>query len=108
AAKHWIERLSGNSPDLLAFADGASALKGSNTLWYLAGFPDEELWDRIIDMAGQVTGLALKPMPPGLRRRETADYVFLINYNAHPVDWNGQSVAACDVAILERDPPGQG
>ena len=108
AARHWVERLTGDAPDLLTYADGTPALKGGDQLWYLAGFPDEGLWDRIIEMAAQKVGLTLYPMPPGLRRRETATHDFLINYNAHSVEWNGHSIAACDVAITRRNPPGRG
>ncbi|WP_170763586.1 beta-galactosidase [Ruegeria lacuscaerulensis] len=105
AALHWIERLSGTAPDLLTFVDGTSALKGENSLWYLAGFPDELLWDRIIEMAALKTGVVLHPMPMGLRRRETARYTFVINYNATPVEWNGQVIGACNVAIRKKDTP---
>ncbi|NOD94591.1 beta-galactosidase [Ruegeria sp. HKCCD4884] len=108
AALHWVDRLSGSATDLLNFEDGAAALKGENGVWYLAGFPDEQLWDRVIAMAARHTGLSVQAMPQGLRMRETADHVFLINYNANPVIWNGQTVQGCDVAILKRNPPGQG
>ncbi|SHE73164.1 beta-galactosidase [Ruegeria intermedia] len=108
AARHWVERLTGDAPDLLTFEGGTSALKGTDQLWYLAGFPDEDLWDRIVEMAAQKVGLTLHPMPPGLRRRETATHDVLINYNAHSVEWNGHSIAACDVAITRRNPPGRG
>ena len=107
-AQHWVERLSGGAPDMLTFADGASALKGGDDFWYIAGFPDEDLWDRIVSMAAQTTELKLHPMPLGLRRRETATHDFLINYNAHPVVWDEHNIAACDVAILKCNPPGQG
>ncbi|NVO56352.1 beta-galactosidase [Rhodobacteraceae bacterium B1Z28] len=107
AGKHWIDRLSGTAQDLLSFADKTPALKGADGFWYLAGFPDTDLWDRIVAMAAQDTGIPLHPMPAGLRRRETTDYEFLINYNAEPVDWNGHTIKGCDVAILKRNPPGQ-
>jgi len=105
AALHWIDRLSGSAPDLLSFADETPALKGENSLWYLAGFPDEALWDRVIALAAKEIGLTLHTMPPGLRRRETANHSFLINYNANPVLWNGLEIAGCDVAILKNDAP---
>ncbi len=107
AALHWVERLSGNAQDMLTFADGTPTLKAANDLWYLAGFPDDALWDRIIKLAADKTELTLHPMPNGLRRRETSDRQFLINYNAHPVEWNGTTVKGCDVEILPADPPGQ-
>lgn len=107
AARHWIDRLSGEAEDLLSFEDGTSALKAGDGIWYLAGFPDEDLWDRVIAMAAEETRLALHKMPQGLRLRETANQEFLINYNAGPVDWNGLTVKGCDVKILNRTPPDQ-
>ncbi|WP_298935073.1 beta-galactosidase [uncultured Ruegeria sp.] len=107
AAEHWIDRLSGDAPNLLSFADSTAALKGTDGIWYLAGSPNEALWDRIIAMAAKATGLTVNAMPAGLRRRETADHDFLINYNAHPVDWNGRVIQGCDVAILQRNLPGK-
>ncbi|WP_170349912.1 beta-galactosidase [Ruegeria atlantica] len=108
AAQHWVDRLSGDAPDLLTFVDGTSALKGENGLWYLAGFPDEALWDRVISMAAQTVDMTLHAMPEGLRRRESEQYIFLINYTAAPVLWNGHEIAACDVVILPNGPPAQG
>jgi beta-galactosidase len=102
AAQHWIDRLSGDGADLLQFEDGTPAVKTGDGIWYLAGFPDEALWDRLIGLAAHHTGLNLQPMPEGLRLRETAEHTFLINYNADPVEWNGHTIAGCDVAILEN------
>ncbi len=102
AAEHWVERLSGSAQKLLSFADGTAALHGGAGLWYLAGFPDEALWDRVIAMAAQKTDLALHPMPKGLRRRETQSHEVLINYNAHSVTWDGQQIEGCDVLFRTR------
>lgn len=106
-AQHWIDRLTGNATDVLSFEDGSPALKGEDGLWYLAGFPDTELWDRIVAMVAGQTGLTLSPMPEGLRRRDTSEHTFLINYNANAVEWDGHHIAGCDVAILKRTPPEQ-
>ncbi len=101
-AEHWVERLSGEAKTLLTFADGTPALHGEAGLWYLAGFPDVLLWDRVIKMAAQETNLMLHPMPPGLRRRETQSHEVLINYNAHPVSWNGLQIQGCDVLFRKH------
>ncbi|CUJ99206.1 Beta-galactosidase [Ruegeria denitrificans] len=103
AAQHWVDRLSGDAPDLLTFCDRTPALKGENGLWYLAGFPDEALWDRIVAMAAQKVDLPLHSMPDGLRRRETEQHFFLVNYTTAPVLWDGHKIAACDVTILRKD-----
>ncbi|WP_170574206.1 beta-galactosidase [Ruegeria atlantica] len=108
AAQHWVDHLSGKAPDLLTYADRTSALKGENGVWYLSGFPDEALWDRVISMAAQEVGLTLHPLPAGLRRRETEQHVFLINYTSAPVSWNGHKIDACDVLILKKHAPEEG
>ncbi len=108
SAQHWVDRLSGEAADLLTYSDGTAALKGEKGLWYLSGFPDEELWDRVITMAAKNTGLDLYPVPKGLRRRETEQHVFLINYNASPVVWSGYEIAPCNVLILDKGTPNKG
>ncbi len=105
AALLWIDRLSGSAETLLTFADGTAAMKGSEDLWYVAGAPDNDLWDQVVALAAQKTGMVLHPVPEGLRRRETADHVFLINYNTEPVEWHGHRIDGCDVAIVKRNPP---
>lgn len=108
AARHWIDRLSGTAPDLLTFTDGTPALKGTDGLWYLAGFPDEHLWVRVVEMAAAKVKLDIHPLPEGLRRRETDQYVFLTNYTAAPINWNNHDIAPCDVVILKKNAPRKG
>ncbi|MEX0327777.1 MAG: beta-galactosidase [Ruegeria sp.] len=103
SAQHWVERLSGTAADVLSFEDCTSAMTSGNGIWYLAGFPDDALWDRIVELAARETGVDLHPMPNGLRRRETADHVFLINYNADTVEWCGHVINGCDVAIVAQE-----
>ncbi|WP_299665009.1 beta-galactosidase [uncultured Ruegeria sp.] len=104
SVEHWVERMSGTARSLLSFADGTPALQGEERLWYLPGFPDEVLWDRVIAMAAQKTGLTLHPMPTGLRRRETRSHEVLINYNAHPIAWDDLQIEGCDVQFRKRVP----
>lgn len=108
AACHWVERLSGTAPTLLTHEDGTPALTGTEFMWYLASFPDDTLWDRVVRMAAQHTGLSVYPMLSGLRRRETGEHTFLINYNAAPVTWNGHVIDACDALVLEKGAPAEG
>ncbi|WP_170773499.1 beta-galactosidase [Ruegeria lacuscaerulensis] len=108
AACHWVERLSGTATALLTHADGTPALTGTGSMWYLANFPNDTLWDRVVRMAAQHTGLSVYPMLSGLRRRETGEHTFLINYNAAPVTWNGNVIDACDALVLEKGAPAEG
>ncbi len=101
-AAHWVEHLSGSAPDIMTYADGTSAGKRSQGLWYFAAVPDNVLWDRLIELAAKESGLTTNPLPAGLRLRHTRDHDFLINYNAHAVTWQGREIGGCDVAILPR------
>ncbi len=101
-AAHWVEHLSGSAPDIMTYADGTSAGKRSQGLWYIAAVPENVLWDRLIELAAKESGLKTNPLPAGLRLRHTRDHDFLINYNAHAVSWQGREIGGCDVAILPR------
>ncbi len=101
AVQYWIEELEGSAPVLMKTDVGAPFLVGETKTWYLAGWPDEALWDQIIARAAEAVGLSPRPLPEGLRLRRTATHEFLINYNAEPVDWNGKTIGACDVIWTE-------
>ena len=96
--RHWMEQVSGTAPARLSLETGEPVLAGTQALSYLAGWPDDILWDRII--AG--TGLSVEPMPEGLRLRDSATHRFVINYAAQAQIWQGHEIAACDALILPK------
>ena len=65
--RHWYERVTGSAETLFRFEDETPMALAKPGLWYLAGFPDDALWDRILATAAERTGLSLTPMPDGLR-----------------------------------------
>ena len=97
AVLHWQERLTGGDM-LLQTEAGAPVLVADAGAWYLGGWPDEMLWDRVVAMAAEVAGVALNPVPQGLRLRQAADVTFAVNYNADTVRWNDTDIAGCGVA----------
>lgn len=99
AIQTWSEKLRPDQTALLKSDGGDPVLIENGNLWYLSGLPDEQLWDRIIKMAGERQGLETFDLPKGLRRREAGARVFWINYNAKDVEWNGESFSACGVVI---------
>ena len=95
---HWFEHMTGSAPVRLETRSGLPVLAGTESLSYLAGWPDDALWDQIIAQ----TDVARTPMPDGLRLRDTATHRFIINYAAREQAWDGVTVPACDVLILPR------
>ncbi|MEM7317838.1 MAG: beta-galactosidase [Pseudomonadota bacterium] len=101
--KHWIERLSGSAEHILTTGDGDPVLMGQGRLLYLGGVPDEELWPRIIGLLGEKAGVDLTELPHGLRLRRAGGQVFAVNYGTEPVEWNGEVVDGCGVAVWSGD-----
>ncbi|MEX0351564.1 MAG: beta-galactosidase [Paracoccaceae bacterium] len=96
---HWQEQLSGNAEIRLQTEAGAPVLMVDGSLSYLGAFPDDALWDRVIALAAGRAGLDLTPLPEGLRLRDMGGHRFAVNYNAHPVEWNGVRLKPCGVAV---------
>jgi len=96
---HWCERLSGSAKTLLSLENGAPVMMAEGKRWYLGGFPDEALFDRIVGIVAEAAALKVQPMPEGLRRRMLGDLEFLINYDGQAVTHEGQQVAACGVVV---------
>jgi len=96
---HWMEKLRGSAPALMETTQNGAALVGDDTLWYLGGWPDQEMWDRLVVVAADKVGLSTTILPDGLRLRTAGKYRFAFNYSAHSVEWGGQTFAACSVAL---------
>ncbi|MGR3634656.1 MAG: beta-galactosidase [Shimia sp.] len=99
---HWCERLSGSAKVLLSLENGGPVMMGDGNRWYLGGFPDEVLFDRIVDMVAKAAGIEVHRMSGGLRRRMLGGLEFLINYEAQDITFDGQRVAACGVVVRKQ------
>ncbi|WP_270731005.1 beta-galactosidase [Shimia sp. Alg240-R146] len=99
---HWCERLSGSAKVLLSLENGAPVLMAEGNRWYLGGFPDEVLFDRIVDMVAKTAGIEVHRMSGGLRRRMLGGLEFLINYEAQDITYAGQRVGACGVVVRKQ------
>ncbi|WP_435139105.1 beta-galactosidase [Pseudopelagicola sp. nBUS_19] len=96
----WWEHLTGDAIVKLRHVNGAPLLMYSDGLWYLGGFPDESLWDRVVKMVCNAAKITTRLMPSGLRSRQLGDLEFLINYNAHLVELNHTTVPAAGVIVM--------
>ena len=99
----WFEHLEGSAPVLLSSDAGPPVLMGSDTLWYLAGWPDRTGWDRIVTMACDAAGLDRVTLPEGLRLRNSATHRFAFNHGPVTVEWNGERIAPAGVAWWPLD-----
>ncbi len=94
---HWFEHLEGSAEVFEKTVSGLPAVMGGAHLRYLAGWPDEATFDRIIRDAAHELGLVTLHLPEGLRIRDTATHRFVFNYTALPITWDGVEIPAAGV-----------
>jgi len=94
---HWFEHLEGDAPVRLSTKAGQPAIMGGDHLRYLAGWPDDKTFDRIISDLCAEAGVPTTRLPEGLRIRDTATHRFVFNYAPHAQDWNGTTIPAGDL-----------
>ena len=99
---HWREKLETTAQIVEAATDGWPALIRAGGLHYLAGWPDEVAFARILTAICQEIGLETDPLPEGLRLRDTATHRFMFNYNAVPVEWGGVIIPPAGVHWKQR------
>ncbi|MDV7143903.1 beta-galactosidase [Tropicimonas sp. TH_r6] len=97
AVLHWLERLEGTAEVVEETQSGQPVLTRSGGLHYLAGWPDETAFARILTRACAELGLAVTEMPEGLRCRDTESHRFYVNYAPEPIDFDGVTIATAGV-----------
>lgn len=95
---HWREKVETTAAVVETTSDGWPALICSAGLHYLAGWPDEVAFTRLLTGLCQKAGIETDPLPEGLRRRDSATHRFLFNYNAVPVEWDGEIIPPAGVS----------
>jgi len=101
ATAHWAETLEGTAKIRIQAADGAAVLVHAGALHYLSSWPDQVLWDQIIEALAGDCGLLLETLPDGLCLRDTASHRFAFNYSPVDVEWQGRIFAPAEVAWWE-------
>ncbi len=94
---HWFEHLQGDATVFEATSSGQAAIMGNDHLRYLAGWPDDATFDRIVHDAATAQGLTTHQLPQGLRIRDTATHRFIFNYAKDALTWNGTRIPAAGV-----------
>ena len=95
--RHWFEHLEGTATVFAATTTGHPAIMGTANLRYLAGWPDDATFDRIVTGLCDEADIPTTPLPQGLRIRDTATHRFVFNYAEHPQDWHGTTIPAAGV-----------
>ena len=80
SARVWREEIETGLPPLARFTDGAPAWLHHGQWHYLATWPEAALWDVVIGRLADQAGLALTPMPEGVRVRTRDGVTFAINF----------------------------
>lgn len=94
---HWFEHLEGNETAHLLTKSGQPAIMGGDNLRYLAGWPDDDTFDRIIGYHCDALDLETHALPDGLRIRDTDTHRFVFNYAPKAQKWNGTKIPAAGV-----------
>jgi len=80
AFEKWRESIETNDTIILRLMDGSPAAVRANDLIYLAGWPNPNLWHRILlELASEIS-LTVLDLPRGLRVRDTDTHRFWFNY----------------------------
>ncbi|MEM9707746.1 MAG: beta-galactosidase [Pseudomonadota bacterium] len=102
AFKRWFEHISSETEAEIVTDQGAPALLRSDGVAYLAGWPDQMGWERVISLAAETVDLEVETLPEGLRLRDSAAHRFAFNYGTKPVTYRGQSIPPAGVAWWPR------
>ncbi len=85
AITHWREDVASDLAPELADGAGRGVVYAHGHMRYCAAWPGRELLSLLIERMAHEAGLALTPLPEGIRIRRTATHAFTFNYAAEPV-----------------------
>ena len=95
--RHWFEHLEGSADVHMSTRDGQPVIMGNEHLRYLAGWPGDKTFARIIGGLCDEAEIETTAMPDGLRLRTTSTHRFVFNYAPEAQSWNGQDIPAAGV-----------
>ncbi len=101
SAAHWFEAVETKAPVHLATEDGLPILMG-DLVRYLAAWPDDALWDRIVTGLCEMAGIEPEPVSDGLRLRDTATHRFAFNYGRQSAEYRDRTIPPAGVAWWPR------
>ena len=93
----WREAIETTDAVILHLEGGAPAAVRQGQMIYIAGWPDDAGWRRILEMLAEQAGLDLLNLPPDLRLRETDSHRFWFNYGPRTVTYQEMTLPAAGV-----------
>lgn len=96
---HWVEKVGGGDV-LERTVGGDAAIIGNDSVWYLAGWPDEAAMGRILAQACKMQGISTLDLPDGVRVRDSKSHRFVFNYGAEPISILGMELEGAGVAWM--------
>ncbi len=97
AVRHWLEALETTAPVIEATEEGAPVLVGAGRLQYLAGWPDEAAFARILTALCEKAGVETRVLPEGVRTRTHAGHRFTFNHGPEPREVDGGTLPPAGV-----------
>jgi beta-galactosidase len=97
AVRHWLEAIESDEGVLEQTEDGAPVLVGEGTISYLAGWPDEAAFDRILRILCARAGIDTVSLPEGVRIRRIAGQQAVFNYSAEHRMFEGRTLPPASV-----------
>lgn len=95
--RRWLEHLQTAAEVVEETTEGHPVLVRAGRLNYLAAWPCNTTWMRLLGDAARAEGLATADLPDGLRLRGTPTHRFAFNYGPEPVEWEGTTIPPAGV-----------
>lgn len=95
--RRWLEHLETAAEVVEETTDGHPVLVRAGRLRYLAAWPCNATWKRLMAELCAAEGLPTEDLPEGLRLRTTPTHRFAFNYGPEPVEWDGATIPAAGV-----------
>ena len=95
--RSWQESIITDANVIEELETGEAILVNQDNVHYLAAWPESVAMQRILSELAEKAEIQTIDMPEGLRIRDTQSHRFVINYNDHSVDFNGQTIEPAGV-----------
>ncbi len=102
----WREDVASEIEPELALKDGRGIVFANANVRYVAAWPDQSLLDLLIGRIADEAGLALQPLPEGLRIRRSASHIFAFNYSNSTIDTGPLGFGTPILGEIALDPAG--
>jgi len=93
----WFEHLEGQVEVYLKTTDGTPLVVRNGSTFYLAGWPDADLADSLLQDLCNIAGIKTTALPEGLRQRDTQSHRFWFNYTDSAIEHNEVTIPGAGV-----------